>query len=68
MPSTPPSTPPQLDFQHRKGFEIPTKHKEAIRQLYWYGHVPICKLALRYKPLKVREIRKILAYPKPERA
>jgi hypothetical protein len=27
------STPP-LDFDYKKGFEIPAKHKEAIRQLY----------------------------------
>jgi hypothetical protein len=25
------TTPPPLDFDHEKGFEIPTKHKEAIR-------------------------------------
>jgi hypothetical protein len=29
MPTT-----PSLDFEHHKGDEIPTKHKEAIRQLY----------------------------------
>jgi hypothetical protein len=33
------STPP-LDFNHQKGFEIPTKHKEAICQLHWFGEVP----------------------------
>jgi len=33
------STPP-LDFDHQKGYEIPTKYKEAIRQLYWFGKVP----------------------------
>jgi hypothetical protein len=27
------STPP-LNFDHKKGFEIPIKHKEAIHQLY----------------------------------
>jgi hypothetical protein len=32
------STPP-LDFDHHKGDEIPTKHKEAIRQLHWFGKV-----------------------------
>jgi hypothetical protein len=25
---------PPLDFDHKLGDEIPTKHKEAIRQLY----------------------------------
>ena len=29
-----PKTPPPLDFDHQKSFEIPTKHKEAIRQSY----------------------------------
>ena len=28
------ATTPPLDFDHKKGFEIPTKYKEAIRQLY----------------------------------
>ena len=30
-----PTTPP-LDFKHSKGFEIRTKHKETIRQLYFF--------------------------------
>jgi hypothetical protein len=25
---------PLLDFDHQKGYEIPTKYKEAIRQLH----------------------------------
>jgi hypothetical protein len=37
------STPP-LDFDHKKGYEIPTKHKEAIRQLHWFGKVPKLQL------------------------
>jgi hypothetical protein len=28
------TTPPPLDFDHEKGFEIPIKHKKAIRQLH----------------------------------
>jgi hypothetical protein len=28
---------PPLDFNHQKGEEIPTKHKEAIRQLYSFA-------------------------------
>ena len=59
-------TPPPLDFQHEKGYEIPTKHKEAMRQLHWFGKVPVCALMVRYK-LGDTTIRKILGYPHPER-
>jgi hypothetical protein len=59
-------TPPPLDFDHRKGFEIPTKHKEAIRQLHWYRKVPKIQLQERYK-LGDTTINKILGYPAPER-
>jgi hypothetical protein len=59
-------TPPPLDFQHEKGYEIPTKHKEAIRQLHWFGKVPVCALMVRYK-LGDTTIRKILGYPHLER-
>jgi hypothetical protein len=62
-----PSTPPLDDWNYRKGFEIATKHKEAIRQLHWFGKVPICMLMLRYKGLEESLIRKILNYPHPER-
>jgi len=62
-----PSTPPLDDWNYRKGFEIATKHKEAIRQLHWFGKVPICQLVRRYKGLEERSIRKILSYPYPER-
>jgi hypothetical protein len=57
---------PPLDFDHQKGFEIPTKYKEAIRQLYWYGKVPKIQLQERYK-LGDTTINKILSYPAPER-
>jgi hypothetical protein len=68
-----PATPPPDDWHHKKGFEIATKHKNAIRQLHWYGKVPICALMIRYKdpatgtPLLESTIRKILGYPAPKR-
>jgi Transposase/DDE superfamily endonuclease len=68
-----PTTPPLDDWNHIKGFEIATKHKEAMRQLHWFGKVPICMLQRRYKdpsgkPLGESTIRKILGYAAPERA
>jgi hypothetical protein len=60
-----PITPP-FDFNHTKGFEIRTKHKEAIRQLYFFGKVPVYALQKRYK-LSESSIRKILSYLAPER-
>ena len=60
------NTPLSLDFNHQKGYEIPTKHKEAILQLHWFGKVPVCALMVRYK-LGDTTIRKILGYPAPER-
>ena len=60
------STPP-LDFDHQKGFEIPTKHKEAIRQLHWFGKVSIGQLESRYK-LGNSSIRRVLGYDVPKRA
>ena len=62
-----PTTPPPLDFDHQKGFEIPTKHKEAIRQLYYFAKVPIGALEVRYK-LSNSTIRRVLDYDAPERA
>ena len=59
------STPP-LDFDHHKGDEIPTKHKEAIRQLHWFGKIPKLQLQERYK-LGDTTIDRILAYDAPER-
>ena len=38
------TTPPPLDFDYQKGFEIFTKHKEAIRQLHNFAKVPILVL------------------------
>jgi hypothetical protein len=61
------STPPPLDFDHQKGFEIPTKHKEAIRQLYRFAKVLVLMLETRYK-LSKSTIRRVLSYDSPERA
>jgi hypothetical protein len=61
-----PSTPPLDDWHYKKGFEIITKYKEAIRQLYWFGKISIYRLVLRYKRLKESLIRKILGYLYPE--
>ena len=61
MPTTPP-----LDFEHERGFEIPTKHKEAIRQLHWFAKILICQLETRYK-LGNSTIRRILNYDALER-
>ena len=62
----PPTTPP-LDFDHDPGYEIPTKHKEAIRQLYGFAKIPIEGLIERYH-LGRTTIVKILEYEKLERA
>lgn len=61
------STPPNLDFDHLPGFEIATKHKEAIRQLYWFAKVPKLQLQARYN-LGESTIRRILMYKTPKRA
>jgi predicted deacetylase len=61
----PPTTPP-LEFNHAPGFEIPTKHKEAIRQLHDFGHKSVKEFIARYK-LSKTTIRQILGYPAPER-
>jgi hypothetical protein len=59
------STPP-LDFDHKKGFEIPIKHKEAIRQLHWFGKIPKFQLQERYH-LSDTTIDRILVYTTLER-
>jgi hypothetical protein len=61
----PPTTPP-LDFDHVPGDEIPTKHKEAIRQLYGFAKIPIELLMTRYK-LGRSTIAMVLNYEAPER-
>jgi len=60
-----PATPP-LDFTHLPGEEIPTKHKEAIRQLYGFAKIPVEVLATRYR-LGRTTIERILDYDAPER-
>lgn len=60
-----PSTPP-VDFDHLPGEEIPTKHKEAICQLYGFAKIPVELLMTRYK-LGRSTIQKILRYDAPER-
>jgi hypothetical protein len=60
-----PSTTSPLDFDHKPGYEIPTKHKEAIRQLYSFAKIPIEGLMERYH-LGRTTIVKILEYEKPE--
>ena len=55
----PPTTPPPFVFDHKKGEEIPTKHKEAIRQLHWEAKVPIGRLAIKYA-LNESTIRRVL--------
>jgi transposase len=61
-----PPTTPLFEFNHAPGFEIQTKHKEAIRQLYSFGHKSVEELIDRYK-LSKTTIRQILGYPAPER-
>jgi hypothetical protein len=61
-----PTTPP-LDFIHEKGFEIPTKHKEAIRQLHCFTKISVPALQIRYG-LRESIIRHILEYNILERA
>jgi hypothetical protein len=61
------ATTPPLVFDHQKGYEIPIKHKEAIRQLHWFAKVPVSWLETRYK-LGNLTIRRILSYDGPERA
>jgi hypothetical protein len=60
------TTPPPLDFQHIPGHEVPTKHKEAIRQLHWFGHVPVLMIQARYH-LNESSVRRILSFDYPER-
>jgi hypothetical protein len=60
-----PTTPLPLDFDHKPGFEIPTKHKEAIRQLHGFAGKSIKELMDRYK-LSKSSIVHILLYKHPE--
>jgi hypothetical protein len=60
-----PSTPP-LIFDHEPGAQIPTKHKEAIRQLYGFVRILVEGLMKQYH-LGMSTIIKILLYDAPER-
>jgi len=60
----PPRTPPMPD--HIPGYEIRTKHKEAIRQLYKFAKIGLQQLE-GYYDLTHTTIRKILEYDVPER-
>jgi hypothetical protein len=62
-----PTTPPPLVFNHAPGFEIDTKHKEAIRQLHGFGEKSTAELMKRYK-LGKTTIHRVLEYDAPERA
>jgi hypothetical protein len=62
-----PTTPPPLDFDHKPGFEIATKHKNAIRELHGFGGKTTEELMARYKLTK-STIHHVLDYEHPERA
>jgi hypothetical protein len=61
----PPCTPPMPD--HIPGYEILTKHKEAIRQLYKFAKIGLQQLE-GYYTLTYTTISKILQYNVPKRA
>jgi hypothetical protein len=61
------STPLIHDWDYQKGCEIPTKHKEAIRELASFSSKSVEQLADRYK-LRESTIRRVLNYDAPERA
>ena len=58
-------TPPAIS-PREPGFEIKTKYKEAIRQLYWRAKFLVEKLMAEYH-LGKSTICKILSYDAPER-
>jgi hypothetical protein len=47
-----PTTQPPLNFDHKLGFEIATKHKNAIRELHGFGEKTTEELMARYKLTK----------------
>src|SRR5450432_3056131 len=61
----PPCTRPMPD--HQPGYEILTKHKEAIRQLHKFAKIGLQQLQ-GYYSLAESTVRKILRYDVPERA
>ena len=62
-----PTTPPPLQFDHKKGFEIETEHKNAIRELHGFGEKSTIQLMDRYK-LGRSTIHRILDYKTTTRA
>ena len=58
-------TPPMLEHLPRE--EIPTKHKEAMRQLFKFAKIGLLQLQGYYK-LADSTVHKVLQYPQPERA
>jgi hypothetical protein len=60
-------TTPPLNFGHEPGMQIPSKHKEAILQLYGFPKIPVEGLIAHYG-LGKSAIIKILQYDGPERA
>ena len=55
-----------LDFDYKPDFEIVTKYKNIIRELYGFGEKSITEFIARYK-LSKSLIRYILSYNYPER-
>jgi transposase len=62
-----PTTPPPLKFDHKKGFEIETEHKNAIRELHGFGEKSTEQLMERYK-LGKSTIHRVLGYDTTKRA
>jgi hypothetical protein len=60
-----PTTPPMPE--HLPGYEIATKHKEAIRQLYKFAKIGLQQLA-GYYAIGESTVRRVLQYDQPERA
>jgi hypothetical protein len=60
----PPMTLPMPEWQ--LGFEIPTKHKEAMRQLYKYAKIGLQAL-LGYYRICSWTVSRVLQYDQPER-
>jgi transposase len=58
----PPRTPSPLDYNHQRGFEIETQHKNAIRELHGFGGKSVEQLMARYRMGKTTVLQ-ILGYP-----
>jgi len=54
-------------LDHLTGYEIATKHKEAIRQLHKFAKIGLQQL-VGYYSLGESTVRRILQYDQPERA